>query len=266
MIHIKRTETPICLIKNRISDGHLETLRAIQHYESGNTTEYPFKVYKKVKKDLKKMFFGKCAYCESKIDHNQNTQIEHYRPKGYVEGEPKNSPGYYWLAADWDNLILACEKCNGKGNKGNHFPLKDLNNRVKHYRGNIDIEEPLLINPCKEEHPEDHLSFYITGEFTGEVDWITDEGRESIKIYGLHRYELITERAEHLYDIDTLLICLKELIEKYDQNQSIKTETAIRRVIKNLKRKEHESSQFAGMTRQYLSLQLYDILSDIEDF
>lgn len=74
-----------------------------------------FKTYSdvQVRKSLKQMFKDKCAYCESKITHIYSGDIEHFRPKGgYGDANPITKPGYYWLAADWDNLLLACPFCN----------------------------------------------------------------------------------------------------------------------------------------------------------
>ena len=56
---------------------------------------------------------GKCAYCESKIEHVTYGDVEHISPKS-LDMESIFS---------WDNLTLACDVCNT--NKGNNFPLGD---------------------------------------------------------------------------------------------------------------------------------------------
>ncbi len=60
--------------------------------------------------------FGKCCFCESKIQHVMSGEVEHFRPKGGVRqrrSDPLDRPGYYWLAYDWSNLLLSCQSCNG---------------------------------------------------------------------------------------------------------------------------------------------------------
>jgi uncharacterized protein (TIGR02646 family) len=89
------------------------------------------------------IYHNKCAYCEQKVEQYH---IEHYRPK----------KDYYWLAFSWDNLIMACSKCNE--HKGVHFDIlgskprfrknaksiKEINNSSPAY----DIlEKPKMINP-----------------------------------------------------------------------------------------------------------------------
>ncbi|PFD04499.1 hypothetical protein [Bacillus cereus] len=256
MIHIKRSNTPSCLLEDGISDGSLETERAIYHYTSKKPEGFNFTVYQNVKEELRTMFSGKCAYCESKIEHVQYMHVEHYRPKGFVEGETKGSPGYYWLGSKWGNLLLACEICNGREFKGNHFPLKDPKKRVKDHLGNIQLEEPLLINPCEDEHPEDHIIFKENGEIEG----VGLMGDQSIKHYGLFREGLRKARARHINDLNLLLIALKALIESYDNSQSTNVEEGIREIIKAFQLKKDKDAQFAGLSRQYLHEKLYDLL------
>jgi len=57
-----------------------------------------------IKKRLLEETFDKCAYCESKITHIAYGDIEHITAK-------KVDPS---LAVDWDNLTIACDKCNQK--------------------------------------------------------------------------------------------------------------------------------------------------------
>jgi hypothetical protein len=64
------------------------------------------------------MYNKKCAYCEERI----KTYIEHYRPKGSVQGSRHG--GYYWLCYEWSNLLPACHECNKfGGGKGTQFPV-----------------------------------------------------------------------------------------------------------------------------------------------
>lgn len=52
---------------------------------------------------------GKCAYCESLVTHITHGDIEHVAPKSKVPSK----------AYEWENLTLACDKCNE--NKGDTY-------------------------------------------------------------------------------------------------------------------------------------------------
>jgi hypothetical protein len=68
-----------------------------------------------VKAALRLAQHDKCGFCESKISHIAFGDVEHFRPKSAIRnapGEALVSPGYFWLAYDWGNLLFACECCN----------------------------------------------------------------------------------------------------------------------------------------------------------
>ncbi|MGR8934038.1 MAG: hypothetical protein ACU837_06555 [Gammaproteobacteria bacterium] len=76
--------------------------------------------HKTVKETLNAMQHGNCCFCESKITHISFGDVEHFRPKaGYKQNgtEKLQTPGYYWLVYDWENLLLSCERCNREYNK-----------------------------------------------------------------------------------------------------------------------------------------------------
>lgn len=138
---------------------------------------------------------GKCCYCERKRDIYFERDVEHYRPKKGVTEAPGH-PGYWWLAYDWDNLLISCQVCN-RTHKKNHFPLIDEGKRV-HVEGDINGEEPLLINPALE-NPEKYFS-YVTEKIGGEyltkiTPSPTDDGKgeNTIRIVKLNRPELLGE-------------------------------------------------------------------------
>lgn len=145
-----------------------------------------FKAYKlaSVKVGLEKLFGGKCAYCESVYDSTAPVDVEHYRPKGRVQEAPDHD-GYWWLAADWDNLLPSCIDCNRRRRqptpkpgvdlaemhsdlrattaitstgKKDAFPLADEGRRARGEGDDIGRESPLLLNPCID-RPEDVLDF-----------------------------------------------------------------------------------------------------------
>src|SRR6476661_10679447 len=129
MIHIRKKETTptpfILSTKGKAARAALE-----QRYNAGEreftSKDFNSGIYgdKEVKETLIAVQDYKCCFCESKIGHIAYGDVEHYRPKaGWVQDEePINKPGYYWLAYEWDNLLLSCEKCNQRYKK-NYFPL-----------------------------------------------------------------------------------------------------------------------------------------------
>ncbi|MBB4095665.1 hypothetical protein HGG72_18255 [Ochrobactrum pecoris] len=179
-----------------------------------------------VRDALQDLFHNKCAYCESKIAGSQDTDIEHYRPKGRVTDAINSGvdhPGYWWLAMDWSNLVLACMHCNQRRRQLIYTPgmteeqivtLIESNKTVTvgkldafptanstwvtDYMQDIETEQPLLIDPTRVD-PEVHL------------DWIVNEnlstvrardgsciGQTSIDIYALNRRRLTEDRMSKL--------------------------------------------------------------------
>lgn len=104
----------------------------------------------------------KCCFCEQKINE-QDSQVEHYRPKTQVKTEQGNILGYWWLAYEWLNLVVSCATCNRQ--KSIKFPLVDEEARVVKEEqldagGGLGHEQPLLINPRFDE-PEDYVEYDV---------------------------------------------------------------------------------------------------------
>jgi 5-methylcytosine-specific restriction endonuclease McrA len=166
-----------------------------------------------VKEELDSIYNGKCAFCENK-PVGSPPQVEHYRPKDGIKYITHT--GYYWLAYEWSNLLLACGNCNNA--KGTNFPITNAQGRVHGpvllAGGKIDEKQnlifnnplanelPILINP-EIKNPAKHLFFAPNGELVG----LTNEGSESIIIYDLNRDELyINGRKKKRDDIERLLL------------------------------------------------------------
>ena len=166
-----------------------------------------------VKTTLHALFSGHCAYCESRYDHVSPMDVEHYRPKGAViEADGKLSkPGYYWLAADWDNLLPSCIGCNrarsqeqaledgttvtATSGKANLFPLADGSVRAK-AAGEEAAERALLLDPCRDD-PRPHLLFRSDGLVeprAGAEERAEPRGLNTIEVCGLDRASLVESR------------------------------------------------------------------------
>ena len=191
------TNPPPASLSKADRKGFTEFDHALAYYEppppaTPSKKAYGFSAYKgiDVRDRLEELFHGKCAYCESYYASTAPVDVEHYRPKGGVEGEVH--PGYWWLAATWDNLLPSCIFCNRrqtqrtpvpaasltelvraltvtgaslemKSGKQNCFPISGV--RAADRYGNLQLEQPLLLNPS-EDRPEQFIGFNLDPDHT----------------------------------------------------------------------------------------------------
>ncbi|QTT88820.1 hypothetical protein [Pseudomonas chlororaphis] len=222
-----------------------------------------YKAYKKVDvvKELRRLFNKKCAYCEVDYAASSPTDIEHYRPKaGYVtKGNKLSDHGYYWLAADWDNLLPSCIDCNRRRKqdvinekqkvtgKGNCFPVQDEKLRWTSHEM-LNNETPLLLNPCTDD-PSLHLEFF--GE--GLVREITDKGKQSIDVYGLLRGDLVEKRniSKTMVEaaIQHALALSEEVLRATNAEQQARFEHLASDALKNARQYLNPSCPFLAQTR-----------------
>jgi len=140
------------------------------------------------KKALRKSTSGKCMYCESRMEHNSFSHVEHIKPKSKF---PE-------LEFVWDNLGFSCEWCNT--NKSDKFD-----------------EAIPFINPYNE-NPEDHIVFFdhlvypkngsIRGEYT----------KNELK---LNRSGLLDDRIKRIEDIKKMIIAASNVANESLRNQMI---------------------------------------------
>lgn len=273
MRKVERLECPKILNKEEApdSEGVLETKDAITFFseeenhnekfqktgKTGKRIKKSFSVYSndEVRSQLMKMFHGKCAYCESPITAIYNGDIEHFRPKGgYNDVSGKLvKPGYFWLASEWENLLLACPHCNQTNThvisengintkeivlgKHNQFPLLKEKNRLKYNHGKIyfidsnkykeafDKEENdrLLLKPCL-----DNVDAYFEYNDVGVIKASsTITGMEklraetSIDVYALQRIGLNRAREEKVIEIKAQIKRVEKIIDKINKSENL---------------------------------------------
>ncbi|MGL6410985.1 hypothetical protein ACSZMR_13460 [Aeromonas veronii] len=216
-----------------------ERTRAAQHFQSNPGTPFTFKVYKRqdVVNALNTLFHGKCAYCESNIKSVQPTDIEHFRPKGRVADCPTH-PGYWWLAAQWDNLLPSCIDCNrrryqtleqiasdpfdgvanGQVNlgKGDLFPILGANYAFRE-TDDHDAEDPALIDPTRRD-PKAHLVWLQERELSliapREQNGVLDPyGRHTYRVFGLNRQGLVESRTARLREIKLQIVFIEQTLD-----------------------------------------------------
>lgn len=176
-------------------------------------------------------FYGKCAYCEKPLGH-QEGDLDHFRPKLAVTsaedepifdvdedgqprldaaGLPRRHRGYYWLAYDWRNLLPCCKECNQpnrvgsrKIGKHNRFPVEG-----RHARNAQEIagEKPLLIHPGSGEPDDDPELHFKVDTNLGLLAGKTARGSACINIFGLNlRETLRQERQKAIHQAQLLVL------------------------------------------------------------
>lgn len=240
---------------------------------------FGFKVYKdkQLADVLSREFRKKCAYCESKFAAVTPSDIEHYRPKASIgSGANELKPGYYWLAGDWDNLLISCPNCNrprnyevpGQGEdvllgKGSQFPLADEAKRVRRHDGDVvtEADERLLLHPCID-RPEEHLSFDEAGLVRPVVNGVESErGKCSILAYALQRKDLVEARRDEINELRAKIDDLQRLVRQHNRLSALGDQAAearadnldhIEKVLAGIKAMMPPSAPYVAAKRDWL--------------
>jgi uncharacterized protein (TIGR02646 family) len=242
----RAVEVPASLVphregRKRQSKGAIELERNTLFFEGKKPTKpngdpitaMSFDAYGEdsVKTALHALFHGKCAYCESSYESTAPVDVEHFRPKGRV-AEDENHPGYWWLAADWDNLLPSCIDCNRRRRqrltgpdgstsdastgKQDQFPV--LGHHLTDRALGIETEQPLLIDPCRDD-PARHLGYRVVSDpllaliLPQDAPDALQRGEAAIRVHGLNRLALVQERTRLLRRLDLLRTVLARLDE-----------------------------------------------------
>lgn len=275
MIHINRLpdSAPAYLTTDN-KGGRKETAANIEYADNREFDKFKFKAYSNfdVKQALIKLFKSKCAYCESKFLHVYSGDVEHFRPKGEIDGANPPKPGYYWLAAEWDNLLLSCRNCNQKlkhkihgedelstMGKMNQFPLSDNRRRARSHNNpdavKTEDQYRLLLDPCKD-IPEEHLEF---DETHGIVKGTSPKGKMSIEVFVLQRMPLVQARKKLLIDIQAQIQRVTEAVEHVNDQVNMANpvrrqhyDRILRREMTRLRGYLHPNEEFTGMAKQVI--------------
>jgi uncharacterized protein (TIGR02646 family) len=235
------------LVRDMLAEYHADP----RSYQDGSKAfEFAQGVYghRDVKRRLSEAQHDKCAYCEVRIVSDAG-DVEHFRPKAGVrqgKDQPKQSPGYFWLAYTWSNLLYACSRCN-REHKRDLFPLEDPTARADALReeGSTAGEAPLLLDPATDT-PELHI------RFNGERAEPLNEGRRgrvTIDVLGLNRTRLLEARREKLENVRTIV----EILRLVRAGHLPKDKPEVREQLHNLCRKilaaTESHAPFAAMIR-----------------
>ena len=263
MIRIKRPPAPEFLL-DKEGNWMKEIQKAIEHYTQPNWEKsFEFQYYnnEKLKAELIKVFGAKCAYCESSYGAVYDGDVEHFRPKGQVSGKVPERPGYFWLANDWDNLLLSCQHCNQRrkhlleggdkevAGKLDKFPLKDETKRASYGKDLTEEEKVrLLINPCMD-NPEEHFEY---DRKEGVVRGKTEMGKTSIKVYVLQRVKLVKERKNILDQLLFQMCSTRDALERYNNDTTQINKEALDKQLDFLMSFTKPDRPYAGMCRYFV--------------
>lgn len=177
-----------------------------------------------IKTSLQLSHAGRCAYCESQIDHIKTGCVSHYRPAwGAVDNDGKwRRNAYYTLAYDPKNLLLSCVKCH-EMHKNNKFPVHGK----QAPEIAIDQEQSLLVNPY-EDHPRLYIRFNPN---TGEAYAYDEFSLFCMEYYAIdaqHIEQFIWQHPDYIddhikTDIDTLKTKYSDAFKTWKNTDKAKT-------------------------------------------
>jgi uncharacterized protein (TIGR02646 family) len=247
MIRIHKPATaPVKLTtegKSKAAEHFAEYTANVSDYQSGKQTfNFASTIYNhaSVKNALMSAQHQKCCFCERLV--GSDGDVEHFRPKSaYTQSKKLERPGYYWLAYNWDNLYLSCSACNQR-QKRNLFPIADTKKRAHLHNDDITIENPLFIDPGKDE-PSQHIGF------RGEMPYAirgNKKGKTTIENLALDRNILNDVRLEHLQKMKIIYQLIQLAVEDLD-NQEL--QKLAQKAKENLENAVSDQGEFAAATR-----------------
>lgn len=275
MIKVSRTSPAPKSLTTAAATELAATTAHFTNPATSNKSFGKFKAYKlkTVKTELLKIFNNKCAYCE--MDYGgAPLEVEHFRPKAAIvdlhpttfkqQPQPNvTKPGYYWLSADWNNLLLSCIDCNrprthefpGKrkqvAGKVNYFPVVSGSARCLDPTLNVETnEQRLLLDPCRDD-PEEHLEFGPKGTIRPKVTTtgLSQKGDASIEVYGLQRDPLVRKREARQIELEYVMLNLNRAAKEVAANPGDQ------RACEDLKKAiEHIQTSFLAKEKPFIAM------------
>lgn len=241
---------PAILLYNK-AKRKLETLSSkITHTER---TKYLSRanIWSEFKPILIRYFGEKCWYSECSLE-GAFGDVDHFRPKNRSTDEQKNiilADGYWWLAYDYFNYRLSCEKCNrsyGDGGKNDMFPLKP-GTAPAVFPGKDDT--PLLLAPC-EQCDSDLIDCDESGKIISLSADLCDQLRIDVsrKIYNWDCFNNARKRVRS--ERKTAL----EQFEVIYHSAPDKMEASLKRICELVDTK----APYSSFSRKYIALKIQD--------
>jgi len=159
----------------------------------------------------------KCWYCEAKSTRAP-FDVDHFRPKLGITVDGVKLPGhsgYYWLAYEWSNFRLSCQRCNRPENdngnslhgKANEFPIQSEADRCLIPTGSTLGETPRLLDPCVQADC-DLLAHGIDGEVKPAAligTWEHQRADYTIRLLGFNEWQTPEVKKKNWRLLDDLI-------------------------------------------------------------
>lgn len=198
---------------------------------------------------LMRYFGEKCWYSECSLEGSYG-DVDHFRPKNQSVGLDNSvilDDGYWWLAYEYLNYRLSCEKCNrpfGDGGKGDYFPLKAGSQPAKF--GVACEEEILLLDPCNVDDVN-LIGFNEEGKVVPLTNdpWLKRRVKCSRRIYNLDLFNTARKKV--------MARCRNALLHfdsDYYSNADMTGD------LESLLDLTSEDSVYSAVARQYISLKI----------
>ncbi|MHA6788141.1 AAA family ATPase [Pseudomonas bijieensis] len=154
---------------------------------------------------LKRLFRGKCAFCES----STSTAPYRFRPTSDALPTMRSSDAhmyYAWLSTAWENLYPICKGCYPE--RPEHFPVKGRRGALPTtaqlqtyaaealglWRDHPPKEKSLLLDPCESGSFVSHLTVDLHGYLLPH----TERAQETVNHFNLNRDQLYEVRGERM--------------------------------------------------------------------
>lgn len=158
---------------------HLGELSKLTTHDERRRYMIKHNIWSEFKPILIRYYGEKCWYSECSLEGSFG-DVDHFRPKNKATDDTGNvilSDGYWWLAYDFLNYRLSCEKSNRSfehGGKNDMFPLKP--GTIPATQGNKN-DIPVLLDPCV-----DSDVALIDCNETGEIVALSSEPYEILRV------------------------------------------------------------------------------------
>lgn len=134
----------------RKANTHLAALLQLSTHEERAAYLDTNSFWREFKDILLDIYGEKCWYSECLIEGSFE-DVDHFRPKNKSTDESNSvilPDGYWWLAYDYTNYRLSCNKCNRKykgHGKSDHFPIKSGTAPATYPET---TDDNILLDPC----------------------------------------------------------------------------------------------------------------------
>lgn len=173
--------------------------------------------WNRLKSWLSHLSHEKCWYCEAKSPRSP-FDVDHFRPKLGVTVDGKALPGdfgYYWLAYEWWNFRLSCQRCNRpekvnrttRLGKWNEFPIESEHTRCAPTSIAVHQEAPRFLDPCVQSDCE-LLAYGIDGEVKParpHGTWEHERARYTVEQLGLNDWNTPEHRRRNWQTLSLLI-------------------------------------------------------------